>query len=349
MKRSITIFSLLLAFASVFTSCSTKVDLYADYKEIPVIYGLLDVTKDTNYVKIIRAFSGSDDASVNANTVALIPDSNNYPGKLDARIIEEKSTHAGNSYHPTGRVFDLDTMTIHSKEPGVFYSPDQKVYFTTARFYTDNSNSKYRYRLEVIIKNDTVSAVSNMVGGEKFSISTNSVDLDPTSISASKIMFFSAENAYVYELKMQFNYKETHPGQETKNKKVEWSLGTYNSNEMAFEEWGSYKEYEVLYKHEALFNMLTSKIGADTMNVERLIGDLNILIAAGGSELHNYIEVNSPSSSISQNLSDYSNISGGYGVFSSRINISKKVNLSPNTITALIGKSGWGFKQDLGK
>lgn len=349
MKRSITIFSMLLAFASVFSSCSSKVDLYADYKEIPVIYGLLDVTQDTNYVKIIRAFSGSDDSSVNANEVALIPDSNNYPGKLDARIYEEKSTSSGGSYNPTGRVFVLDTMTIHGKNPGAFYSPDQKVYFATGRFNSDNGSTKYRYHLEVIIKNDTVSANSNIVGGEKFYVSTNVVDLDPTSQSAGKVSFFGADNAYVYEIKMQFNYKETLPGQVTKSKKVEWSLGTYSVNELTFEEFGGFKEYQVSYKHESLFNMLDSKIGADTVNAERLIGDLNILIAAGGSELYNYIEVNAPSSSISQNVSDYTNISGGYGVFSSRINLAQTVRITPNTITALIGKSGWGFKQNLGK
>ena len=349
MKRSITIISMLLAFASVLSSCSTKVDLYADYKEIPVIYGLLDNTKDTNYVKIIRAFSGSDDSSVNANEVALIPDSNNYPGKLDARIYEEKSTYIGGSYTPTGKVFVLDTMTIHDKEPGAFYSPDQKVYWTKEKFLANNGNVKYRYRLEVVIKGETVSSTSNIVGGDRFKIYTKVVDLDPTSQSVGKVAFMEAENAFVYELKMQFNYKEKHPGQETKNKKVEWSLGTYSINEMDYQEYGNYKQFEVPYNHEALFNMLDSKIAADTVNVVRLIGDLNIMIAAGGSELYDYIEVNAPSSSISQNITDYSNINGGYGVFSSRINISQTVKISPNTITALIGKSGWGFEQDLGK
>lgn len=349
MKRSITIISMLLAFASVLSSCSTKVDLYADYKEIPVVYGLLDKTKDTNYVKIIRAFSGSDESSVNANEVALIPDSNNYPGKLTVRIVEEKSTYPGNPYKPTDKKIYLDTITIHDKEPGAFYSPDQKVYYTTAKFNADDGNTKYRYRLEAVIKGDTVSATSNIVGGDRFYIQTSSVDLDPASQSSSKIKFVGADNAYVYELKMQFNYKETHPGQDAVNKKVEWSLGTFNANDMNFSEIGNYKEFEVPYKHEALFNMLGSKIGGDTINAERLIGNLNIMIAAGGSELYNYIEVNAPSSSISQNISDYTNINGGYGVFSSRINISKNVNITPNTITALIGKSGWGFKQDLGK
>ena len=56
-----------LACLAFFNACSTKVDLYADYKDIPIIYGLLDATIDTNYVKIVRAFSGGEGSSVNAD------------------------------------------------------------------------------------------------------------------------------------------------------------------------------------------------------------------------------------------------------------------------------------------
>ena len=45
-----------LACMAMFNACSTDVELYADYKDIPVIYGLLDATADTNYVRINRAF-----------------------------------------------------------------------------------------------------------------------------------------------------------------------------------------------------------------------------------------------------------------------------------------------------
>lgn len=37
----------------VLASCSTDVDLYNDYKDIPVVYGLIDAQADTNYIKII--------------------------------------------------------------------------------------------------------------------------------------------------------------------------------------------------------------------------------------------------------------------------------------------------------
>ena len=351
MKRSITIFSLLLAFASVLSSCSTKVDLYADYKDIPIVYGLIDVTQDTNFVKIIRAFSGSIQTSVNANEVAMIPDSNNYPGKLDARFYEYRATGSGNSYSPTGRVIELDTMTIHDKNSGTFYSPDQKVYYTTERFNSNDPerNIRYKYRLEILKGNDTVSGLTGVVGGNDFQVTNRSIDLDPASVSDSKVSFYSAENAFVYEVKMVFNYKEKLPGQEMQQKKVEWSLGTYHKDEIHSENFGSHKKYELGYAHTMLFEMLENKIGSNSQNATRYIGDFYVSVAAGGSELYNYIEVTAPSSSLAQTFSDYTNIEGGLGVLSSRVNICQKVNLTPNTIMALIEKEEWGFQQDLGE
>ena len=77
----------LLACVTLFNACSTDVELYADYKDIPVIYGLIDVTSDTNYVRINRAFSSSNDHPINANEVAMIADSCNYPGKLREGVL----------------------------------------------------------------------------------------------------------------------------------------------------------------------------------------------------------------------------------------------------------------------
>ena len=107
----------LLAFLS---SCSTDIDLYADYKQVPVIYGLLDPTADTNFIKITRAFYVQGDAYQSA----VNPDSSNYAGKLNARLVEYCN---GDSV----REIILDTITIHNKEQGIFYAPEQKLYYTT--------------------------------------------------------------------------------------------------------------------------------------------------------------------------------------------------------------------------
>ena len=130
----ITRFILVLScFIFVFNACSTDVDMYVDLKDTTIVYGVLDVANDTNVIKILRAFSGSNDDSFDVHQVALIADSSNYPGKLDARFIEYKKA-SGGDYTPSGREIILDTMTLHNKPEGLFYAPDQKVYYTTEHF-----------------------------------------------------------------------------------------------------------------------------------------------------------------------------------------------------------------------
>ena len=338
-----------LACLFFFNACSTKVDLYADYKDIPVIYGLLDASADTNYIKIVRAFSGSDENPVDATQVALIPDSNNYPGKLDAKIYRYKNVY-GNEYEldvnaADGGVMVLDTMTIHEKEPGAFYYPNQKVYYTTLPILANTNNRKYRYRLEVLKGNDTVSAETGVVGGESFKILTNQVNfVSEETDKVSKIKFFSADNAAVYNMELRFTYKEYRHGVVTE-KTLCHSFGMKSLDEIPYEEGA----YAVSYGQNMLFDMLASAIGSDTLQVSRTFHPNNsfvISLAAGGDDLYSYIQINQGAGGLSQNIPDYTNINGGYGVFSSRLNIEKYAKLSARTQTDLIGVRAWNFSQE---
>lgn len=336
MKKIQIILSLSLL-AGVLASCSTKVDLYADYKDIPIVYGLLDATQDTNFVKIVRAFSGSDEASVDASQVALIPDSNNYPGKLDARIYRYRKGF-GNEYvlddnnslaHDNG-VIVLDTMTIHDKEEGTFYFPNQKVYYATEGILPNTATKTYHYRLVVLKDNDTISSETGIVGGENFKITNSQIsfvaeDTDKTG----KINFFPADNAAVYNMEISFRYKETLQGVST-YKTLRYSFGMKNIQDL-HEENGV---YYLAYNQNLLFIMLKSAIAG---NPEQTVysydpnKSFTISLAAGGDELYNYIQINQSAGGLSQTVPDYTNINGGYGVFSSRININKTVRLSART------------------
>lgn len=339
MKKLFLSFSVLACLA-FFASCSTKVDLYADYKDIPIIYGLIDATQDTNYVKIVRAFSGSDDASINANEVALIADSCNYPGKLNAYIVQYESNY-GDEYYPTGDTIFLDTITIHDKEEGAFYAPNQKVYYTTRAFRANTATRHFKYRLEIPKGNDTVVSETGVVGGENFQIFTSKVDfVSEANDKTSKITFRKADNAVVYYLKMQFFYREIKQGVETV-KEVHQAFPAMAADDMMAEN----DIYTIKYSQNLLFVLLESAIGGDTLNVTRYFGDFYLSLAAGGEELYNYIQVNQQAGGFSQTIPDYTNIHGGYGVFSSRVNLEKKVGLTPRTQIDLIGKSGWGFRQ----
>jgi hypothetical protein len=340
----------LLASLAFFNACTTDVDLYADYKDISVIYGLLNATADTNFIRINRAFSGSNDTHIDANEVALIADSCNYPGKLKAYIVEYKSGY-GNQYLPTGDTLMLDTTTIQDKEEGIFYSPSQKVYYTNEKEKFDNNNghSKYRYKLFVFKGNDTISAETGLVGGDDFKIINGSLHFtsEPTDKS-SKIKFTTAENAVFYDLKFVFNYHESHNGGPMVDKQVSYTFGAKSIDDLYTEDGSCFFSYN----NNILFHLLESAIGGDTVfdanhpNVERSfdLKPIQIQLSAGADELYNYIQVNSQSGFL-QTVPDYTNVSGGFGVFSSRINLTKEVSLSSIAQTDLYGKESWGFVQ----
>ena len=340
----------LLASLACFNACTTDVDLYADYKDIPVIYGLLNATVDTNFVRINRAFSGSNDTHINANEVALIADSCNYPGKLKAYIVEYKSGY-GNQYLPTGDTLMLDTMTRQDKEEGIFYSPSQKVYYTTdkEKFANNNGHSKYKYKLFVFKDNDTISAETGLVAGEDFKIVTSSLHFEAASTDkTSKIKFTTADNAAYYDVKFIFTYHESLNGGPMVDKQVSYSCGAKELSGLNTEN----GVYFFSYSNNVLFNLLESAIGGDTVynvnhpNVVRYFDKkpIQIKLSAGGDELYNYIQVNSQSGFL-QSVPDYTNITGGYGVFSSKINLTKEAGLSSGAQIDLYGKECWGFVQ----
>ena len=333
----------LMAIVALFSSCSTRVDLYADYKDIPIIYGLIDYQKDTNYIRINRAFCGSNDNPINANEVALIADSCNYPGKLNARIIELKRGF-GNEYLPTGTEFILDTMTIHDKDSGAFYFPDQKVYFTTTatngeRFKRNTGSNTYRYKLVIYKDNDTISSETGIVGDDDFAINTTQMTFVIDDTSEGRVSFKTADNASFYELSFQFNYEEIRGGY-TSQKSVYYDFGT----QMPDEQEHNYVYFS--YPKNMLFNLLENAIGGDTIGVVRHVGNCILTLSAGGDDLYNFILVNTQGGGYSQTVPDYTNVKGGFGVFSSRLTITKDdIRLAPRpTLLQLYGR--WGFEQE---
>ena len=343
---------LFVFFGAFFASCSTDVEMYTDYKDVAIIYGLLNYQSDTNYIKITRAFCGTNDDPINAHEVALIADSSNYPGKLEARLIELKST-IGSQYEPTGREFVLDTMTIHDKEEGTFYSPDQKVYYTTEQLNASTNGSRYKYRLKVVKPDgDTVTAQTTMVGDEEFRILSGSANFQLGHTNAmGKIVFRADGMASLYDVKVRFNYSEQHVGEEMKWKHISRSFGTKTIDKYLLEE-GTENTYYLQYSLNWLFNALESAIGSDTVvdgnhpNVVRHIGSFVISISAGGDDMSMYYsanqaQLNSPMSLVSL----YTNIDGGYGLFSSRTTVEKTVKLTLFATRDLYSVTAWGFKE----
>ena len=178
MKRVLLL--LYMPLVAFFASCSTDVNIYADYKEFPIIYGVLDANADTNFIKITRSFYVQGDPYESA----LNPDSSNYPGKLDVRIVEYCN---GDSV----REFILDTITIRDKSQGLFYAPLQKMYYMTDRLPINNDTKKYSYKLKVALPEFTLTTKTNLVGDRYFNVQSLGVNFSKQYIDAiPSISFF---------------------------------------------------------------------------------------------------------------------------------------------------------------
>ena len=118
------IFGLLIICLIVFSfnSCKEEIELIGNFEETAVVYGLLDQSESIHMIKITRAFIGPG----NAIEIAAIADSS-YFQSVTGTVTE----YNGNI--PTGRIFTLtDTMIMDKDENGIFYGPEQKMYYFTS-------------------------------------------------------------------------------------------------------------------------------------------------------------------------------------------------------------------------
>lgn len=322
-KQLFTYLSFLTILALTFGSCSTDVDNYAEYKDVTIVYGLLESGKDTTFIKITKAFLGPG----NALMFAQNPDSSNYAGKLDVRL----QGKIGNIDLPE---IILDTITKKNKLAGdsVFYFPEQKLYYTTAAI-----NANATYTLVVNRGVDAISATTKPVKDFFITLPTNRFNFAATTTTS--IRWNAAENGKRYEVVLVFNYNELYPGSsDTVKRSFTWNMGTKISDKLDGSE-----SLEINYLGESFYTRLASELG-DDLNVRRFAGNVDLYVSCGGDELNTYIDVNAPSNSIVQEIPEYSNIENGYGIFSGRKTIKRSYPLSVQSELKLVEGFNWGFE-----
>ncbi len=321
MKNTLILFALFILLFGMY-SCETDVDIIADYEEITVVYGLLSVDDPTTYLRINKAFLGEGNALI----MAKVPDSSNFLNQLDVTIEEIDDNEIINTYN-----FSIDT--IYDKEAGIFYNEYQILYKSDIAI-----NDNYKYKLKILNTDSIITAETEIV--HDFSISKPSsgspyVRFNPGQIKS--LEWSSTKNGKRYEGKIIFNFKEKEynsPNLITRS--LIWNLGTTKSVstdgniDMEFTIANDYF-YELLK-----YNVPYSDIQKEN-NVEYRISDsVDFIVTAGGDELNTYLEVNEPSYSIVQDKPEYTNITNGIGIFSSRKNVIRRKLLHPDTKVEII-------------
>ncbi len=313
------LFSLL--FSPILLSCNKDFDVNAQWKDITVVYSLLDQNEDTTFIKITKAYLGPGDAM----QFAKIPDSSNYPDELDVRLEEWDGTTLKHT-------FTCDTVTIHNKQAGdsIFYYPDQLMYFTLASL-----NENFQYKLNILNKKTGKEIKAETYLVHYFQIEKPlpyfKIDFKPG--LNNEVKWITAKTGRRYQLDIRFHYLETlkaDTSQKT-NKFVDWivfndikSLDTLGGQEVSY-----------YYPGDGFYNCLGNKIPVNP-DVIRAARYVDFIFSVAADDLNTYMEVTEPSYTIVQERPSFSNITNGIGLFSSRFNnVMDSIRLNENTLYEL--------------
>ena len=338
-------FFLVVAAASmtVFSSCETDVDLTAPYASTTVVFGLLDPQADTQFVKVNKTFLGDG----NLNEYAMIRDSSEYKWEEFTSLrVEEYAT--GNP-DPAATHY-LQPITISNKDVnGMFYGPEQTVYYFPTPAGGLNTNRKYKLVADFASRPD-VFAWTNVIPSTTIQFNTPPSPVPGTNPSSGIALAIGSEigspinynqsayiqwgpqdllNAEIYDIVLRFHYIEkTYADDEwtqevsSENKFIDWKLGTFNAEDLT--KFGT-SSYKVTFNGESFFSYLGNSLQAN-LRVRRIVGEyldgktraFEIRLGLANDELKTWINVNNPVTGIIQERPNYTNIVGGLGLFASR-------------------------------
>ncbi|MEM9053168.1 MAG: hypothetical protein AAGC47_14035 [Bacteroidota bacterium] len=307
----------------ILSSCETEVELLAPYEETPVIYGILDYTADTQFVRINKTFLGEGEPS----QYSAIKDSVEYEeGDVSATIV--KFNEEGNEVAS----FPLQIIDRPSRDPGIFYDEDVRFYFTDAELFTQDdldqvlfNPSDFSFELRVDIQGEQYAATTVFPGISESTITfPNDINGEPARLAFAfgtqtlmftsvNLRFLSDNSTETYSglLRMNFDYV-TVEDELVENQFIDFNLGEFQNDE-------SGAPFNAVVQGENYYTFLKSELDMIPGLKEVQIFNLETIIIGAPPELSTYIDVAQPVSEFSPTFSTFTNFdNGAIGLFSSR-------------------------------
>lgn len=304
----------LLIISVIFNSCKTDFEVLAPYKEIPVVYGLLNPSDSLQYIRIQKAFLGEGNALIMAQN----PDSIYYPDILDVKLEE---------YNSSGILLRTISLIrdVKPKEEGIFSAAGHIIYRTQG----EKIFPQYNYKL--IIRNTETGAVFS----SKTEVVDNLTVLKPTPFPAQinwlgfpyAIEYSPVPEGYLYQLIIRFYYTERNVfTNEVKLKYLDWKFPERSKNDPSAFTIGN----------SEFFVFVASQLDPDP-SVKRHAVEFEFYFHVAGKAFSEYIQVNSPPTGINQEIPLFTNIENGLGIFSSRnVTLVRDKYLHPTSEAELI-------------
>lgn len=311
-----------LLIALSLTACKEEIDNDGEFVETAIIYALLDQADTMHYIKITRAFGGTN----NSLEVAQIPDSS-YFQNLDVVVEEVINNTITRSWQlgANNNFWIHDTILTH-KLPGVFYNPEQKVYY----FRTPATNplsTQATYKLRATVNNGefTVYGETKLVTGMVLNAPNQNAALSFATSNVSQNGYSNAAinvgigGAAIIDTRIKVYFNEYFSGNPVE-KSFTWKIGevatlnSVNSNHIFYATGKSF------------YDLMRENITDNASITRRELSRIQIQITGGSEDLYKYIQLSKPASSLAQNKPTYTNLTTSdgrraIGLFSSRVTL----------------------------
>ncbi len=309
---------LLFIYAFIFASCDDDFSVNDNWKDITIVYGLLNNTDTAQYIKINKAFLGEG----NVYEMADVSDSIQYNKNLNVKLLEYKikNTELDPYFNSNWEATDRKPITLYKtneiqKEEGVFGNDVNYLYKTTETLY-----DKYKYVIEIINTetNKKVTAETFMIYNLKV-ISPNADIRFKVDMSNERHQFTtswkSAVYGKIYQVKLCFNYLEI--------------INSDTIKKTVYFKYPEQKIPEVTLPGKQGAEMLQPVGGADFYqkianaideqnNVKRIFSSIDFIYQVGGQSFSTYLSVSNAVESYGQIPAAYTNIKNGKGIFDCR-------------------------------
>jgi hypothetical protein len=305
-------------------SCNNDLEINAPYKQIPVIYGFININDSFQYLRIQKVFQNS--IQVKASEASKISDS------LELKDIKVQLIVV--------RSFTNDTINCYrtnefNKESGFFANDKNFIY--KSQYYNLKAFGDI-LSVNLLIKDTVLGKVytsqSDIIGDQ--AIEERNITISEDDTKSFSFLFTANPSAYIVDAAVRLKYNEASA-----------------ANPTAFEE--KYYDYYVLssaivsdlirnnpkisrrLQAKAVFEDWKRFFASQSVNVVRQYVGIEYLTWGAGSQFLDLQEISKPNISFVQKRTDYSNISGGaLGLFAARtINKQKGITVDAAGITLI--------------
>ncbi len=338
----------LIAMAVLFlvTGCSEKFNVAAPYKNIAVVYGLLDMTDTAHYIRIEKAFL---DQNKSAITMAQTADSSFFQS-INVRIERISFTGVYQDSIHLNRV-DLNNEG-YPKQPGAFFTAPNYAYK-----FTNKLDPNYIYRLKVVnlvtgaIDSSDAPVIDDVSGAFYVYVlddtDGNRAGMDFASTGINK--FFEVQGHYtpagnflfegatspaiIVQTYIRFIWVDSNNVTKVKTTdSFDFNAGFQNL---------SYNNYDYQISDLNLYSAVAAGMGVAPANVYRLLDRAKVLVYMSTADFSTYQQASATQGTGltgSEIEPIYTNIKGAnaLGLYTSRGYQSGKITITLNTIDSLM-------------